>query len=78
MSSTAAGPDSSRSSTGPAYRELSVGLIDIDYTNPAGARQDFHGNWGGDFFDALSRYDGLRAIRLNELGPSMFVNEHTG
>jgi len=45
-----------------------LGLIDIDYTDPAGARQDFHGNWGGDFFDALSRYDGLRAIRLNDLG----------
>ncbi|CAN5718841.1 hypothetical protein BH10ACT9_BH10ACT9_43830 [soil metagenome] len=45
-----------------------LGLIDVDYTDPAGARQDFQGNWGGDYLDTLSRYDGLRAIRLNELG----------
>jgi hypothetical protein len=37
-------------------------------STPAGARDDFRGNWGGDFLDALSRYDGLRAIRLNPLG----------
>jgi hypothetical protein len=45
-----------------------LGLIDLDYVHPKGARDDFHGNWGGDFLDALSRYDGLRAIRLNPLG----------
>jgi hypothetical protein len=45
-----------------------LGLIDLDYTHPAGARDDFRDNWGGDFLDALSRYDGLRAIRLNPLG----------
>ena len=46
----------------------SLGLIDIDYTDPVGARQDFQDNWGGDCLDALSRYDGLRSIRLNALG----------
>jgi hypothetical protein len=45
-----------------------LGLIDLDYTHPAGARDDFSDNWGGDFLDGLSRYDGLRAIRLNPLG----------
>ena len=45
-----------------------LGLIDVTYTAPAGARDDFHGNWGADCLDSLSRYDGLRAIRINALG----------
>ena len=45
-----------------------LGLIDIAYTDPAGARDDFHDNWGTDELDCLSRYDGLRAIRINALG----------
>src|SRR5205823_5830821 len=45
-----------------------LGLIDLDYTHPDGARDDFRGNWGGDYLDALSRYDGLQAIRLTPLG----------
>ncbi len=45
-----------------------LGLIDLDYGNPAGARKDFRDNWGADDLDTLSRYDGLRSIRLNELG----------
>ncbi len=45
-----------------------LGLIDIEYTDPVGARTDYHGNWGADDLDYLSRYDGLRAIRLNPLG----------
>nr|WP_245589547.1 helicase-associated domain-containing protein [Amycolatopsis balhimycina] len=45
-----------------------LGLIDVDYVHPAGARDDFRDNWGGDELDALSRYDGLLAIRLNALG----------
>ncbi|MBQ0905569.1 helicase-associated domain-containing protein [Micromonospora sp. U21] len=45
-----------------------LGLIDIDYTDPAGARTDYHDNWGSDDLDCLSRYDGLLAIRLNPLG----------
>ena len=45
-----------------------LGLIDLDYIHPGGARDDYRGNWGGDFLDALSRYDGLQSIRLNPLG----------
>jgi Helicase conserved C-terminal domain len=45
-----------------------LGLIDIAYTDPAGARDDFRGNWGTDEMKYLSRYDGLRAIRVNALG----------
>ena len=45
-----------------------LGLIDLDYIHPGGARDDFRDNWGGDFLDALSRYDGLQAIRVNPLG----------
>lgn len=45
-----------------------LGLVDLDYIQPAGAREDFRDNWGSDDLDALSRYDGLRSIRLNTLG----------
>jgi hypothetical protein len=45
-----------------------LGLVDLDYVHPGGARDDFRDNWGGDDLDALSRYDGLRAIRLTALG----------
>jgi hypothetical protein len=45
-----------------------LGLVDLDYLHPAGAREDFQDNWGGDDLDALSRYDGLQSIRLNTLG----------
>ena len=40
-----------------------LGLIDVTYADPAGARDDFRGNWGVDDLDYLSRYDGLTAIR---------------
>jgi Helicase conserved C-terminal domain len=45
-----------------------LGLLDLAYTDPAGARDDFRDNWGTDDLDYLSRYDGLQAIRLNTLG----------
>jgi hypothetical protein len=45
-----------------------LGLIDIAYTDPAGARGDFRENWGTEEMEYLSRYDGLRAIRINALG----------
>ncbi len=45
-----------------------LGLFDLAYTQPAGARDDYHENWGTDDLDQLSRYDGLRAVRLNPLG----------
>ncbi|WP_371666477.1 helicase-associated domain-containing protein [Streptomyces sp. NBC_00289] len=45
-----------------------LGLIDVEYVDPAGARDDYRHNWGGDWLERLSRYDGLRAIRLTPLG----------
>ncbi|MBA2324269.1 MAG: hypothetical protein H0V92_09750 [Pseudonocardiales bacterium] len=45
-----------------------LGLLDVDYVDPAGARDDFAEMWGADWIDALSRYDGLVAVRLNALG----------
>ena len=54
-----------------------LGLIDIAYTDPAGARDDFHDNWGTDELDYLSRYDGIRAIRINALGSyALGLTEH--
>ncbi|MGW1616949.1 hypothetical protein ACWCQZ_47780 [Streptomyces sp. NPDC002285] len=45
-----------------------LGLIDVEYVDPAGARDDYQHNWGGDWLERLSRYDGLHAIRLTPLG----------
>ncbi|MEV0385861.1 helicase-associated domain-containing protein [Nonomuraea sp. NPDC050643] len=45
-----------------------LGLFDVAYDEPEGAREDYHDNWGSDDLKRLSRYDGLRAIRLNRLG----------
>ncbi len=45
-----------------------LGLCDLDYIHPTGARVDFQENWGGEDLDALSRYDGLQAFRLTALG----------
>ena len=45
-----------------------LGLIDIRFTDPSGARTDYHDNWGADDLERLSRYDGLLAVRLNPLG----------
>lgn len=45
-----------------------LGLCDVAYQDPVGARDDFRENWGTDDLDYLSRYDGLRAVRLNALG----------
>jgi Helicase conserved C-terminal domain len=45
-----------------------LGLLDVEYGPPAGARDDFRQQWGADDLAALSRYDGLRAVRLTALG----------
>ncbi len=45
-----------------------LGLIDVAYTDPHGARRDFTRIWGSDELSYLSRYDGLRYFRLNRLG----------
>lgn len=45
-----------------------LGLIDVAYIPPYGARQDYGELWGADDLDFLSRYDGLKFIRINNLG----------
>ncbi|HEY8721191.1 hypothetical protein [Pengzhenrongella sp.] len=45
-----------------------LGLLDVAYADPAGAREDFRGNMATEELESLSRYDGLRAIRINALG----------
>jgi len=45
-----------------------LGLIDVAYTNPHGARYDYSDRWGTDDLNYLSRYDGLRYVRINALG----------
>jgi len=45
-----------------------LGLVDLAYQDPVGARDDYHDNWGSDDLEAFSRYDGLRHVRLNALG----------
>jgi len=45
-----------------------LGLIDVAYIHPFGARGDFSEMWGTDELQFLSRYDGLLYFRLNPLG----------
>jgi hypothetical protein len=45
-----------------------LGLIDVAYVPPAGARDDFHGLWGADELAWFSRHDGLVWVRVNALG----------
>ncbi|UHD14395.1 hypothetical protein [Thiocapsa bogorovii] len=45
-----------------------LGMLDVAYTSPYDARSDYGDAWGVDEFAFLSRYDGLRYIRLNALG----------
>jgi hypothetical protein len=45
-----------------------LGLLDVAYIAPAGARNDFRDRWGTDDLSCLSRYDGLIYIRINALG----------
>lgn len=45
-----------------------LGLVDVGYIPPAGARSDFRDRWGADDLSCLSRYDGLTYLRINPLG----------
>jgi hypothetical protein len=45
-----------------------LGLIDVGYSLPYAARADYTDRWGADELVFLSRYDGLRYLRLNALG----------
>jgi hypothetical protein len=48
-----------------------MGVVDVAYTDPRGARDDYRGLWGADHLAWLSRYDGLVAVRVNELGTAI-------
>jgi hypothetical protein len=48
-----------------------LGVIDVAYTDPRGARDDYRELWGTDRYDSLSRYDGLAAVRVNDLGAAI-------
>jgi len=48
-----------------------LGLIDVAYTDPRGARDDYRALSGADQLSCLSRYDGLVALRINELGAAV-------
>jgi hypothetical protein len=45
-----------------------VGLLDVAYVPPQGARGDFWDRWGADDLSCFSRYDGLLYVRINPLG----------
>lgn len=45
-----------------------MGIIDVAYVHPSGARPDYGDLWGTDDLDCLSRYDGLLYFRINNLG----------
>jgi hypothetical protein len=48
-----------------------LGVIDVAYAGPRGARDDYRALWGADHYDSLSRYDGLAAVRVNDLGAAI-------
>ncbi len=48
-----------------------LGVIDVAYTGPRGARDDYRELWGADRYGSLSRYDGLAAVRVNDLGAAI-------
>jgi len=45
-----------------------LGLIDVAFIQPAGARGDYHNLWGTDDLPYFSRYDGLMFFRITPLG----------
>jgi hypothetical protein len=48
-----------------------LGVVDVAYTAAPGARDDYRELWGADGYESLSRYDGLAAVRVNELGAAI-------
>jgi hypothetical protein len=54
-----------------------AGLIDVAYADPRGAREDFRVLWGAGQLSFLSRYDGLAAIRVNDLGAAVLHDPGT-
>jgi len=45
-----------------------LGLVDVAFTPPAGARDDYGSLWGTDDLPFFSRYDGLLFLRITALG----------
>lgn len=45
-----------------------LGMVELAYTVPHEAREDFRRNWGADEMAFLSRYDGLMYFRVTALG----------
>lgn len=45
-----------------------LGMVDLAYVHPSEAIGDLGGVWGADDLEWLSRWDGLRAFQINELG----------
>jgi Helicase conserved C-terminal domain len=45
-----------------------LGLVDVAYVPPQRARDDYSSHWGADDLSCLSRYDGLKFVRINALG----------
>ena len=45
-----------------------LGLVDVRYVDPDLAMDDFEDSWGSMGLRRISRYDGLRAVRLTALG----------
>jgi hypothetical protein len=54
-----------------------LGVVDVAYTAARGARDDYRELWGADGYDSLSRYDGLAAVRVNELGAAILHDPGT-
>jgi len=54
-----------------------LGVVDVAYTGARGARADYRGLRGAEAYDSLSRYDGLAAVRVNELGTAILHDPGT-
>ncbi len=54
-----------------------LGAVDVAYAGPRGARGDYRELWGAGRRDSLSRYDGLAAIRVSELGAAILHDPGT-
>jgi len=54
-----------------------LGVVDVAYTGARGARADYRGLRGAEAYDSLSRYDGLAAVRVNELGAAILHDPGT-
>ena len=51
-----------------------MGVIDVAYADPAARATITARLWGADQYPWLSRYDGLVAVRVNELGAAILHN----